>query len=105
MVRINKIKDFRKLHADTIVNTTHFIQKSVMVPLQVDDDGNEIEPANKNNPFMRGIMNFDDYNYNYHNHFVLVEEPGSKERQRLINERKQTAKTNGLIINKAQLTN
>lgn len=42
--RINKIKDFRKLHADTVVNTTHFIKKSVMIPLQVDEDGNEIEP-------------------------------------------------------------
>lgn len=30
--RINKIKSFRKLHGDTIVNTTHFIKKSVMVP-------------------------------------------------------------------------
>ena len=38
--RIMKIKDFRKLHADTVVNTTHFIMKSVMIPLQVDDDGN-----------------------------------------------------------------
>jgi len=38
--RINKIKDFRKLHADTFVNTTHFMKKSVMVPITVDEDGN-----------------------------------------------------------------
>lgn len=44
MQRINKIKDFRKLHADTIVNTTHFIKKSVMIPLSVDDEGNQNEP-------------------------------------------------------------
>jgi len=37
--RIQKIKNFKKLHADTVVNTTHFIKKSVMVPLKVDDDG------------------------------------------------------------------
>ena len=31
--RIKKLKDCRKLHADTLVNTTHFIKKSVMIPL------------------------------------------------------------------------
>jgi len=30
---------------------------------------------NPNHPFMRGIMNFDDYNYKQYNSFVLVEEP------------------------------
>ena len=76
--RIQKIKDFRKLHADTLVNTTHFIKKSVMVPLALDDEGKEVEPANVQHPFMRGIMNFDDYNYKQFNDFVLVEQPDSK---------------------------
>lgn len=51
------------MHADTIVNTTHFFKKSVMVPLKEDDDGNQFEPQNTAHPFMRGIMKFDDYNY------------------------------------------
>lgn len=37
--RINQISGFRKLHADTVVNTTHFIKKSVMIPLGQDEDG------------------------------------------------------------------
>jgi len=65
--RINKIKDFRKLHTDTIVNTTHMIKKSVMVPIQLDEDGAALEKEHKNTPFMRGVMNFDDYNYKMHN--------------------------------------
>lgn len=30
--RLGNLKEFRKLHADTIINTTHFIKKAVMVP-------------------------------------------------------------------------
>ena len=37
--RLTKIKDFRKLHADTMINTTHFIKKAVMVPLDLDEEG------------------------------------------------------------------
>ena len=37
--RLAKIKDFRKLHADTTINTTHFIKKAVMVPLDLDEEG------------------------------------------------------------------
>jgi hypothetical protein len=58
-----------------VVNTTHFIKKSVMVPLKVDDDGYHTEPGNTEHPFMRGIMQFDDYNYRRFNHYVLLEEP------------------------------
>ena len=61
--RLNKIKDFKKLHADSVVPTTHFIKKSVMVP---DED---LAPCN---PFNRGIMQFDDYNYNQFNEHVLI---------------------------------
>lgn len=62
--RILKQKDFRKLYADTVVQTTHMLKKSVMIPLKHDDDGKAIEQANINHPFMRGVMEFDDYNYN-----------------------------------------
>jgi hypothetical protein len=27
------------LHADTTINTTHFIKKAVMVPLDLDEEG------------------------------------------------------------------
>jgi hypothetical protein len=69
------MKTFKKLHVDTIVNTAHFIKKSIMVPLKIDDDGNQLEPNNTSHAFMRGIMNFDDYNYRLYNRYVLVEDP------------------------------
>ena len=37
--RISKINDFKKLFADTLINTTHFIKKAVMIPVEFDDDG------------------------------------------------------------------
>ena len=37
--RLSKIKDYRKLHADTLINTTHFIKKTVMIPYDLDEEG------------------------------------------------------------------
>lgn len=37
--RILHMQNFRKLHADTSVSTTHFIKKSVMVPIQTNEKG------------------------------------------------------------------
>ena len=37
--RIGRIKDFRKLHADTQVQTTHLLKKCVMVPVQFAEEG------------------------------------------------------------------
>jgi len=34
-----------------------------MVPITIDEEGKVNEPSNQKHPFMRGIMNFDDYNY------------------------------------------
>ena len=76
------------MHVDSNINTTHFIKKSVMVPLKTDELGHPIEPKNKNNPFMRGIMEFDDYNYSNLNDFILLEEPAMAEKRRIIRERK-----------------
>jgi hypothetical protein len=61
--RLNMIKDQKKLHSDTLISTTHFIKKSVMIPVDWTDDGVETHPPNISHPFMRGIMTFDDYNY------------------------------------------
>ena len=74
--RLGNLKDYRKLHVDTTINTTHFIKKAVMVPLDFDEKGNEkINETHQEHPFMRGIMNFDDYNYKSFNDYVLLEEP------------------------------
>jgi hypothetical protein len=89
--RINKIKVEKKMHVDSNINTTHFIKKSVMVPLKEDELGRMHEPKNKNNPFMRGIMEFDDYNYSQVNEFILLEEPAELEKKRIIRERRQLA--------------
>ena len=42
--------------------------------MKYDEDDNLIE-VDAYNPFMRGIMEFDDYNYAVHNPYVLVEDP------------------------------
>ena len=63
------------MHADTVVNTTHFIKKSVMIPLEIDDDGSVLKPNNVNHPFSRGIMEFDDFNYKPFNEIVFIPEP------------------------------
>ncbi len=61
-----------------------------MVPYNSDEDGKLIEPSNTDHPFMRGIMNFDDYNYKTINQFVLIEEPVSSNLRKIVeNDRKQ----------------
>lgn len=62
--RVMKIKDFRKLYSDTVLQTTRFLKKSVAIPIKVDDEGKPHEAPVVNHPFMRGVMQFDDYNYN-----------------------------------------
>ena len=74
--RINKIKIFRPMHADASIKTAHFIKKAVMLPLESEGDGpNTLKVSNPQNPFMRGIMAFDDYNYCQFNEHILVENP------------------------------
>jgi hypothetical protein len=79
MDRISRIKDFRKLHADTQVQTTHLLKKCVMVPINHDaEDPEERLPTTTAQPFQRGVMTFDDYNYNMTNQYILIEEPQDK---------------------------
>lgn len=57
-----------------------------MIPLKFDDNGKATEAANISHPFMRGIMEFDDYNYNQYNEMILVPEvkaTSPKERQQI----------------------
>ena len=59
-----------------------------MVPIKVDDEGRAREPENSDHPFMRGIMNFDDYSYSHFNSYVLLPEPHDSEKRRVVADRK-----------------
>ena len=69
------MKDFRKLYTESVVLTTHLLKKAVMIPIKLDEEGNVEEVTHAYNPFMRGVMEFDDYNYAVHNPYILVEDP------------------------------
>lgn len=86
--RLQQIVGSKKLFSDTTVNTTHFIKKSVMVPIKATLAGPEM-PENQNHPFMRGIMQFDDYNYSNYNDYVLLKEPEEAAKTAIINDRKR----------------
>lgn len=73
--RIQKMKDFRKLFANSVAQTTHLLKKAVMIPIKYDEEGRAEENVNAYNPFMRGVMEFDDFNYTVHNPYILVEDP------------------------------
>lgn len=82
--RISAIEQKMKTTSgDTLVRATHFIKKSVMIPLSMKNDDELDQPKRVDQPFMRGIMEFDDYNYKNINKYVLIEEPKD------INRRKQ----------------
>ncbi len=52
---------------------------------------------------MRGIMNFDDFNYKQFNQYVLLEEPHESEKKRVIEDRKQinTQRARGNSVDKS----
>jgi hypothetical protein len=58
--RLTNITMSKKIHADTMISTTHFIKKSVMVPIEEELNVH----VNTEHPFKRGIMTFDDFSYN-----------------------------------------
>ena len=63
------------------------LKKSIMVPL-VEDDAGVTKEVSKNiyHPFMRGVMDFDDYNYKLYNPYVLLKEPvDPNEKKRMAN--------------------
>ena len=81
-LRIQKIKDYRKLNADTVVTTTHFLKKCIIVPSRQSE---QEEKAYQEHPFKRGSMKFDDFNYDVFNPYILVEEKKIKdEKGRLV---------------------
>lgn len=82
--RIRKIKDFRKLSVDTLVNTAHMFKKAVMLPLERDELGEICERENQMNPFSRGVLCFDDYNYDVFNQYVLLASPHDRTFEALV---------------------
>ena len=77
LLRIQKIKDYRKLNADTVITTTHFLKKCVIVPNRATEQD---ERHNQMNPFARGSMKFDDFNYDQFNPYILVQENKGKDK-------------------------
>ena len=73
--RVVRIKDYRKLNADTVVTTTHFLKKCIVVPNKQSDGE---EKAIQDHPFKRGSMKFDDFNYQVYNPYILVEDHDNK---------------------------
>jgi len=69
--RITKIKNYRTLYADTVVMTTQLLKKCVLVPQNKEE---EDERHYEENPFTRGSMKFDDYNYGLYNPHILIED-------------------------------
>jgi hypothetical protein len=69
--RIQKIKKYRTLFADTGVVTTQMLKKCVLVPREKEEDN---ERHFEENPFTRGSMKFDDFNYGLYNPHILIED-------------------------------
>lgn len=79
--RINQISNQKKLHANTVVQTTHFLKKCVIQPLNAvsnnyDEFGENTQNdgESRHHPFKRGAMTFEDYNYSLFNPYILVEQ-------------------------------
>lgn len=75
MMRINSIKDFRRMNSESNLQTLHFLKKACILPYKDPKTGKPRDTSQDDKPFLRGIMNFDDYNYSYFNQYVLVEDP------------------------------
>lgn len=69
--RILRIKDFKKLFSDTAVQTTHLLKRCVVVQERASRNQKKVYNTN---PFKRGAMTFDDYNYQIYNPYILVED-------------------------------
>lgn len=78
-LRIQQIKDYRKLNADTVVTTTHFLKKCILVPTRQTE---QEEKFFQDNPFKRGSMKFDDFNYEVYNPYILVQEQKDKNQKK-----------------------
>eukprot|EP00347_Sterkiella_histriomuscorum_P024062 403332433 len=91
--RISRIKDFRRLFQDTMVLTTHFLKRCVKIPrvkikgqTQTEnmDNSRILEQLEKMkvNPFKRGAMRFEDYNYGMYNDYILIDSQKGQQLQK-----------------------
>ena len=82
--RVSKLKDYRTLFGDTVVTTTHFLKKCVKVPKLFPqsvaqpqglspEKYDEMSYRQRIEPFKRGSMTFDDYNYDLYNKYILID--------------------------------
>lgn len=69
--RMQRIKDYRTLFSDTMITTTHFLKRCIKVPKT--DENTQEQKKFKEAPFKRGIMKFEDYNYNMYNPYILID--------------------------------
>ena len=97
--RIQRIKDYRKLFADTAVLTTHMLKKCVLIPYKM---SNKEEDAYQQHPFKRGAMKFDDFNYHIYNPYILIEDTNNTGPQTRQNIQKM-ADVNGPILSHGAL--
>ena len=54
-----------------MVTTTHFLKKCILVPSRQNE---QEEKYYLDNPFKRGSMKFDDFNYEVYNPYILIQE-------------------------------
>jgi hypothetical protein len=79
MIRLSKLKDFRVLFSDTVVTTTHFLKKCIKVPKIEPTTDSQAKRARvaverqRIEPFKRGAMAFEDYNYEQYNKYILID--------------------------------
>jgi hypothetical protein len=86
---LNNLKDDKKIFADSIVLTTSLLKNCIKVPKLYErtedniDDEEALSPQEydikmknyKKEAFKRGVMTFDDYNYDQFNKFILHDDP------------------------------
>jgi hypothetical protein len=57
-----------------MVMTTHFLKRCIKIPKGDELAENSVEVRKlKNAPFRRGVMKFEDYNYNMYNPYILID--------------------------------
>jgi hypothetical protein len=57
----------KKAFSETAVQTTHLLKKCIVQPVK------DIYDQTQNTSFKRGVLQFDDFNYNMYNPYILIE--------------------------------
>jgi len=64
--RIETIKDVRTVFGETMTQTTQMLKRAIVV------EGGKNQQSKRQTAFKRGIMEFEDFNYEPYNEYVLV---------------------------------